>query len=140
MLHGGLMVWIALAGLVAMKKITRLNKSLKIEYGPRGSVGNRRKIVRELCAQAHCLCLPPQYQVELAQLASRQLQVSVWHLGVLTRRVFLGEVIVPLATWDFEDKESQSFRWYPLRAKVSLKASLVAQMVKNLPAMQEMQV
>lgn len=57
------------------------------------------------------------YQVELAQLASRQLQVSVWHLGVLTRRVFLGEVIVPLATWDFEDRESQSFRWYPLRAK-----------------------
>lgn len=57
------------------------------------------------------------YQVELVQLASRQLQVSVWHLGVLTRRVFLGEVIVPLATWDFEDRESQSFRWYPLRAK-----------------------
>lgn len=57
------------------------------------------------------------YQVELAQLASQQLQVSVWHLGVLTRRVFLGEVIVPLATWDFEDRESQSFRWYPLRAK-----------------------
>nr|XP_020745010.1 synaptotagmin-like protein 3 isoform X1 [Odocoileus virginianus texanus] len=57
------------------------------------------------------------YQVELAQLASRQLQVSVWHLGVLTRRVFLGEVIVPLATWDFEDRVSQSFRWYPLRAK-----------------------
>lgn len=57
------------------------------------------------------------YQVELGQLASRQLQVSVWHLGVLTRRVFLGEVIVPLATWDFEDRESQSFRWYPLRAK-----------------------
>lgn len=57
------------------------------------------------------------YQVELVQLASRQLQVSVWHLGVLTRRVFLGEVIVPLAMWDFEDRESQSFRWYPLRAK-----------------------
>ncbi|KAB0359758.1 hypothetical protein FD754_003914 [Muntiacus muntjak] len=57
------------------------------------------------------------YQVELAQLASRQLQVSVWHLGVLTRRVFLGEVIVPLATWDFEDRASQSFHWYPLRAK-----------------------
>ncbi|XP_043312870.1 synaptotagmin-like protein 3 isoform X1 [Cervus elaphus] len=57
------------------------------------------------------------YQVEPAQLASRQLQVSVWHLGVLTRRVFLGEVIVPLATWDFEDRASQSFRWYPLRAK-----------------------
>lgn len=48
MLHGGLMVWTALAGLVAMKKITRLIKSLKIEYGTRGSVGDRRKIIWEL--------------------------------------------------------------------------------------------
>ncbi|XP_057595077.1 synaptotagmin-like protein 3 [Hippopotamus amphibius kiboko] len=57
------------------------------------------------------------YQVEPAQLETRQLQVSVWHLGALTRRAFLGEVIVPLATWDFEDSTTQSFRWYPLRAK-----------------------
>ncbi|VTJ84021.1 Hypothetical predicted protein [Marmota monax] len=57
------------------------------------------------------------YQVDAAQLATRQLQVSVWHLGTLTRRVFLGEVTVPLATWDFEDRATQSFRWYPLRAK-----------------------
>uniref|UniRef100_A0A8D0T8T5 Synaptotagmin-like protein 3 n=1 Tax=Sus scrofa TaxID=9823 RepID=A0A8D0T8T5_PIG len=57
------------------------------------------------------------YQVEPAQLGTRQLQVSVWHLGTLARRVFLGEVIVPLATWDFEDSATQSFRWYPLRAK-----------------------
>lgn len=57
------------------------------------------------------------YQVEPAQLGTRRLQVSVWHLGTLARRVFLGEVIVPLATWDFEDSATQSFRWYPLRAK-----------------------
>ncbi|XP_023568012.1 synaptotagmin-like protein 3 isoform X4 [Octodon degus] len=57
------------------------------------------------------------YQVDPAQLVSRQLLVSVWHLGTLTRRVFLGEVIVPLATWDFEDSATQSFCWYPLRAK-----------------------
>ncbi|XP_047625779.1 synaptotagmin-like protein 3 isoform X1 [Phacochoerus africanus] len=57
------------------------------------------------------------YQVEPAQLGTRRLQVSVWHLGTLTRRAFLGEVIVPLATWDFEDSATQSFRWYPLRAK-----------------------
>nr|XP_040139429.1 synaptotagmin-like protein 3 isoform X3 [Ictidomys tridecemlineatus] len=57
------------------------------------------------------------YQVDVAQLATRQLQVSVWHLGTLARRVFLGEVTVPLATWDFEDRATQSFRWYPLRAK-----------------------
>lgn len=44
--------------------------------------------------------------------------MSVWHLGTLTRRVFLGEVTVPLATWDFEDSTTQSFHWYPLRAKV----------------------
>ncbi|KAM4816595.1 synaptotagmin-like protein 3 isoform X3 [Urocitellus parryii] len=57
------------------------------------------------------------YQVDAAQLVTRQLQVSVWHLGTLARRVFLGEVTVPLATWDFEDRATQSFRWYPLRAK-----------------------
>ncbi|XP_070339550.1 synaptotagmin-like protein 3 isoform X3 [Equus asinus] len=57
------------------------------------------------------------YQVESAQLVTRRLQVSVWHLGMLAQRVFLGEVIIPLATWDFEDSATQSFRWYPLRAK-----------------------
>ncbi|XP_045700026.1 synaptotagmin-like protein 3 isoform X2 [Phyllostomus hastatus] len=57
------------------------------------------------------------YQVEPAQLATRRLQVSVWHLGTLARRVFLGEVIIPLASWDFEDSATQAFRWHPLRAK-----------------------
>ncbi|XP_059970805.1 synaptotagmin-like protein 3 [Mesoplodon densirostris] len=57
------------------------------------------------------------YQVEPTQLATRQLRVSVWHLGTFARRVFLGEVIVPLATWDFEDRTTQSARWYPLQAK-----------------------
>lgn len=60
-----------------------------------------------------------QYEVEPAQLATRWLQVSVWHLGTLTRRVFLGEVTIPLATWDFEDSTTQCFCWYPLRAKVT---------------------
>ncbi|XP_032692363.1 synaptotagmin-like protein 3 isoform X3 [Lontra canadensis] len=57
------------------------------------------------------------YQVELRQLATRRLQVSVWHLGTLARRVFLGEVTIPLATWDFRDSATQCFCWYPLRAK-----------------------
>lgn len=71
------------------------------------------------CKSRLTRCVPPaQYQVEPAQLVTRRLQVSVWHLGTLARRVFLGEVIVPLATWDFEDSTTQSFRWYPLRAKV----------------------
>lgn len=41
----------------------------------------------------------------------------MWHLGTLARRVFLGEVILPLATWDFEGSAAQNARWYPLRAK-----------------------
>ncbi|XP_019268235.2 synaptotagmin-like protein 3 isoform X5 [Panthera pardus] len=57
------------------------------------------------------------YRMEPAQLVTRRLQVSVWHLGTLTRRVFLGEVTIPLATWDFEDSSTQCFCWYPLRAK-----------------------
>uniref|UniRef100_A0A8C9DRM1 Synaptotagmin-like protein 3 n=1 Tax=Prolemur simus TaxID=1328070 RepID=A0A8C9DRM1_PROSS len=57
------------------------------------------------------------YHVDPAQLGTRRLQVSVWHLGTLARRAFLGEVIIPLATWDFEDSATRSFRWYPLRAK-----------------------
>ncbi|XP_045862395.1 synaptotagmin-like protein 3 isoform X1 [Meles meles] len=57
------------------------------------------------------------YQVEPRQLGTRRLQVSVWHLGTLTRRVFLGEVTIPLATWDFKDSATQCFCWYPLRAK-----------------------
>lgn len=68
--------------------------------------------------------LPPQYHMEPAQLVTRQLQVSVWHLGALTRRVFLGEVTIPLATWDYEDSSTQGFCWYPLRAKVTCSLGL----------------
>ncbi|XP_045428618.1 synaptotagmin-like protein 3 isoform X1 [Pipistrellus kuhlii] len=57
------------------------------------------------------------YQVEPAQLVTRRLQVSVWHAGTLARRVFLGEVVVPLATWDFADGSAQGPRWHPLRAR-----------------------
>lgn len=64
--------------------------------------------------------LLPQYRVQRAQLATRQLQVSVWHQGTLGRRVFLGEVILPLATWDFGDGATSSFRCYTLRPKVML--------------------
>lgn len=42
----------------------------------------------------------------------------MWHLGTLARRVFLGEVTIPLATWHFKDSATQCFCWYPLRAKV----------------------
>ncbi|KFO78028.1 Synaptotagmin-like 3, partial [Cuculus canorus] len=57
------------------------------------------------------------YKIEYSQLGSRQLQISVWHAGALKYRVFLGEVVIPLAAWNFEDNSMQLFNWYQLKAK-----------------------
>uniref|UniRef100_A0A8D2MRP4 Synaptotagmin like 3 n=1 Tax=Zonotrichia albicollis TaxID=44394 RepID=A0A8D2MRP4_ZONAL len=57
------------------------------------------------------------YKIEHSQLRSRQLQISVWHAGALKYRVFLGEVVIPLAAWNFEEGSMQ-FDWYPLKPKV----------------------
>ncbi|NXT46201.1 SYTL3 protein, partial [Pluvianellus socialis] len=58
------------------------------------------------------------YKIEYSQLGSRQLQVSVWHAGTLKYRVFLGEVVIPLAAWNFEDNSMQLFNWYQLKPKL----------------------
>ncbi|XP_065689755.2 synaptotagmin-like protein 3 [Patagioenas fasciata] len=58
------------------------------------------------------------YKIEYSQLGSRQLQISVWHAGALKYRVFLGEVVIPLATWNFEDNSMQFFNWYQLKPKL----------------------
>ncbi|XP_072783086.1 synaptotagmin-like protein 3 [Taeniopygia guttata] len=57
------------------------------------------------------------YKIEHPQLRSRQLQISVWHAGALKYRVFLGEVVIPLAAWNFEE-DSMQFDWYPLKPKL----------------------
>ncbi|NXN88085.1 SYTL3 protein, partial [Bombycilla garrulus] len=56
------------------------------------------------------------YKIEYSQLRSRQLQISVWHAGALKYRVFLGEVVIPLAAWNFEE-DSMQFDWYLLKPK-----------------------
>ncbi|KAM9316690.1 synaptotagmin-like protein 3 [Gastrophryne carolinensis] len=58
------------------------------------------------------------YTIERSQLETRTLQVSVWHSSTLKRKVFLGEVIIPLELWDFEDNSTQAFNWYQLKSKV----------------------
>ncbi|NXL65948.1 SYTL3 protein, partial [Chordeiles acutipennis] len=58
------------------------------------------------------------YKIEYSQLGSRQLQISVWHAGALKHRVFLGEVVIPLAAWNFEESSMQLFNWYQLKAKL----------------------
>ncbi|XP_041279852.1 synaptotagmin-like protein 3 isoform X2 [Onychostruthus taczanowskii] len=57
------------------------------------------------------------YKIEHSQLRSRQLQISVWHAGALKYRVFLGQVVIPLAAWNFEE-DSMQFDWYPLKPKL----------------------
>ncbi|NXJ51178.1 SYTL3 protein, partial [Spizaetus tyrannus] len=58
------------------------------------------------------------YKIEYSQLGSRQLQISVWHAGALKYRVFLGEVVIPLAAWNFEENSMQLFNWYQLKPKL----------------------
>ncbi|KAM6404989.1 synaptotagmin-like protein 3 isoform 2-T2 [Pluvialis apricaria] len=58
------------------------------------------------------------YKIDYSQLGSRQLQISVWHAGALKHRVFLGEVVIPLAAWNFEDNSMQLFNWYQLKPKL----------------------
>ncbi|KFP80610.1 Synaptotagmin-like 3, partial [Acanthisitta chloris] len=58
------------------------------------------------------------YKIEYSQLRSRQLQISVWHAGALKYRVFLGEVVIPLAAWNFEEDSMLLFDWYQLKPKL----------------------
>lgn len=56
----------------------------------------------------------PQYSVPQAKLRGRVLSLSVWHRESLGRNIFLGEVEVPLDTWDWESEAI----WLPLQPQV----------------------
>ncbi|XP_029452501.1 synaptotagmin-like protein 3 isoform X3 [Rhinatrema bivittatum] len=58
------------------------------------------------------------YKIHCSQLQTRMLRISVWHAGTLKRKVFLGEVLIPFDSWDFEDISMRSFSWYRLTAKM----------------------
>ncbi|XP_008146239.2 synaptotagmin-like protein 1 [Eptesicus fuscus] len=55
------------------------------------------------------------YSVPQAELAGRVLSLSVWHRESLGRNIFLGEVEVPLDTWDWDSEAI----WLPLQPRVS---------------------
>ncbi|XP_061560248.1 synaptotagmin-like protein 3 isoform X2 [Phycodurus eques] len=59
-----------------------------------------------------------QYHIERHLLTGKRLQASVWHSGSLHRKVFLGEVLIPLDGLQFDDKHFQRFNWYPLCLQV----------------------
>ncbi|XP_025781674.1 synaptotagmin-like protein 1 [Puma concolor] len=56
----------------------------------------------------------PQYSVPQAELRGRVLSLSVWHRESLGRNIFLGEVEVPLDTWDWGSAST----WLPLQPRV----------------------
>ncbi|CAN9507816.1 unnamed protein product [Ophioblennius macclurei] len=58
------------------------------------------------------------FDIDRHLLVGKRLQASVWHLGTLRRKTFLGEVLLPLDGWIVEDKFSQRFNWYPLCPKM----------------------
>ncbi|XP_044527318.1 synaptotagmin-like protein 1 [Gracilinanus agilis] len=53
------------------------------------------------------------YSVEQAELGGRVLHLSVWHHESLGRNLFLGEVEVPLGTWDWASESA----WLPLQSR-----------------------
>ncbi|KAG9344653.1 hypothetical protein JZ751_010338 [Albula glossodonta] len=65
-----------------------------------------------------------QYQIDGAWLVGRVLQASVWHAGTLKRKVFLGEVLLPLESWDFEHSTTQSTKWHLLCPRVTAVSAL----------------
>ncbi|XP_037683961.1 synaptotagmin-like protein 1 isoform X2 [Choloepus didactylus] len=54
------------------------------------------------------------YSVPQAELRGRVLSLSVWHRESLGRNIFLGEVDVPLDTWDWGSEPT----WLPLQPRV----------------------
>ncbi|KAK1340319.1 hypothetical protein QTO34_018887 [Cnephaeus nilssonii] len=78
---------------------------------PASGVGRRASGVGSRTEGAAC----PQYSVPQAELAGRVLSLSVWHRESLGRNVFLGEVEVPLDTWDWDSEAI----WLPLQPRVS---------------------
>ncbi|XP_049734377.1 LOW QUALITY PROTEIN: synaptotagmin-like protein 1 [Elephas maximus indicus] len=54
------------------------------------------------------------YSIPQAELRGRVLSLSVWHRESLGRNIFLGEVEVPLDTWDWDSEPT----WLPLQPRV----------------------
>ncbi|XP_053313397.1 synaptotagmin-like protein 5 isoform X2 [Spea bombifrons] len=64
------------------------------------------------------------YVISHTQLETRTLQLSVWHNDRFGRNSFLGEVHIPLDSWNFENQEDESF---PLQPKVDLASDVTLQ-------------
>ncbi|XP_039185540.1 synaptotagmin-like protein 5 isoform X2 [Crotalus tigris] len=57
------------------------------------------------------------YVISHTQLETRTLQLSVWHYDRFGRNSFLGEVEIPLDSWNFEN---QADEWFMLQPKMEI--------------------
>ncbi|KAM9297660.1 synaptotagmin-like protein 3 isoform 2-T3 [Morus bassanus] len=100
------------------EKKKKCNPYVKVYLLPDKSPRSKRKTAVKKSTVDPIFDETLKYKIEYSQLGSRQLQISVWHAGALKYRVFLGEVVIPLAAWNFEDNLMQLFSWYQLNAKL----------------------
>nr|XP_009489374.1 PREDICTED: synaptotagmin-like protein 3 isoform X2 [Pelecanus crispus] len=100
------------------EKKKKCNPYVKVYLLPDKSSRSKRKTAVKKSTVDPVFDETLKYKIEYSQLGSRQLQISVWHAGALKYRVFLGEVVIPLAAWNFEDNSMQLFNWYQLKAKL----------------------
>ncbi|XP_060090096.1 synaptotagmin-like protein 5 [Heteronotia binoei] len=61
------------------------------------------------------------YVISHTQLETRTLQLSVWHYDRFGHNSFLGEVEIPLDSWNFEN---QADEWFVLQPKVEVAADI----------------
>ncbi|XP_054677439.1 synaptotagmin-like protein 3 isoform X4 [Grus americana] len=100
------------------EKKKKCNPYVKVYLLPDKSPRSKRKTVVKKSTVDPEFDETLKYKIEYSQLRSRQLQISVWHAGALKYRVFLGEVVIPLAAWNFEENSMQLFNWYQLKPKL----------------------
>ncbi|KAG8451262.1 hypothetical protein GDO86_003477 [Hymenochirus boettgeri] len=62
------------------------------------------------------------YKLERSEIKSRVLNLSVWHRGLLGRNLFLGEVEVDLASWDWSKTQAS---WFNLQPRTPLSPDLL---------------
>ncbi|NXH20397.1 SYTL3 protein, partial [Bucco capensis] len=100
------------------EKKKKCNPYVKVYLLPDKSPRNKRKTAVKKSTVDPQFNETLKYKIEYSQLGSQQLQISVWHAGALKYRVFLGEVVIPLAAWNFEENSMQLFNWYQLKPKL----------------------
>ncbi|NXU57720.1 SYTL3 protein, partial [Turnix velox] len=107
------------------EKMKKCNPYVKVYLLPDKSPRSKRKTAVKKSTVNPEFNESLKYKIGYSELGSCQLQISVWHAGALKYRVFLGEVVIPLAAWNFEENSMQLFNWYQLKSKLEKPDDLI---------------